>query len=235
MRRLAADRGGLAEDFAPRYVVQALRDWKVYVFGLMGTAAFTAMYSFSLFLPTIVQAMGYSAQLMSVPPYVAACVATIAASYAADRARHRGVFVLVCQVLAVSGYALLVGGGGGAGGGGHGRRPALQYAGTIFAAVSIYPQVPLGLAWNAANVDGSTKRAVAIAIQVMASNCGGLIASYVYLARDGPRYIQGHGILIGFIGYVTSLAPSPIHPIPTLASPFFLSNLSGSCNPPLLA
>lgn len=79
-RRLAVDHGHLAEGFAMRYVTQALRDWKVYVFGLMGMAAFTAIYSFSLFLPTIVKAMGYSAntaQLMSVPPYVVACMATI--------------------------------------------------------------------------------------------------------------------------------------------------------------
>lgn len=37
-------------------------------------------------------------------------------------------------------------------------------------------------------------------MQVMGGNCGGIIASYVYLTRDGPRYITGHCILIGFVG-----------------------------------
>jgi hypothetical protein len=37
-------------------------------------------------------------------------------------------------------------------------------------------------------------------MQVMGGNCGGIIASYVYLSRDGPRFITGHSILIGFVG-----------------------------------
>ena len=39
-------------------------------------------------------------------------------------------------------------------------------------------------------------------MQVMGGNCGGIIASYVYLSRDGPRYITGHSILIGFVRQV---------------------------------
>lgn len=63
----------------------------------------------------------------------------------------------------------------------------------------IYPQIPLGLAWNSGNIGGSLKRGTGIAMQVMGGNCGGIIASYVYLTRDGPRFIIGHSILIGFI------------------------------------
>jgi len=37
-------------------------------------------------------------------------------------------------------------------------------------------------------------------MQVMGGNCGGIVASYVYLSRDGPRFITGHSILIGFVG-----------------------------------
>lgn len=66
----------------------------------------------------------------------------------------------------------------------------------------IYPQIPLGMAWNGANIGGSLKRGTGIAMQVMGGNCGGIIASYVYLSRDGPRYIIGHSILIGIIRYV---------------------------------
>jgi hypothetical protein len=59
------------------------------------------------------------------------------------------------------------------------------------------------------------KRGTGIAMQVMGGNCGGIIASYVYLTRDSPRYvtfpdykvvkltsssfIKGHSILIGFV------------------------------------
>jgi hypothetical protein len=76
----------------------------------------------------------------------------------------------------------------------------VQYAGTVLAAIGIYPQIPLGMAWNSGNIGGSLKRGTGIAMQVMGGNCGGIIASYVYLTRDGPRFITGHSILIGIVG-----------------------------------
>ncbi len=54
--------------------------------------------------------------------------------------------------------------------------------------IGIYPQIPLGLAWNGGNIGGSLKRGTGIAMQVMGGNCGGIIASYVYLSKNGPRY-----------------------------------------------
>ncbi|KAK8083792.1 hypothetical protein PG996_002573 [Apiospora saccharicola] len=191
-RRLAADRGHLSDDFDLKYVWQAIGDWKIYVFMLIFMAGFTPIYSFSLFLPTVIKGMGYSAnnaQLMSVPPYIFACISTIGASWFADRARMRGVFLLGFQLVAVLGFAMLAGSG----------NAAVQYAGTVFAAIGIYSQIPLCLAWNGANIGGSLKRGTGIAMQVMGGNCGGIIASYVYLTPDGPRYIKGHSILIGFV------------------------------------
>ncbi|KAK8140201.1 hypothetical protein PG984_000267 [Apiospora sp. TS-2023a] len=167
-RRLAADRGHLSDDFDLKYVWQAIGDWKIYVFMLIFMAGFTPIYSFSLFLPTVIKGMGYSAnnaQLMS------------------------GVFLLGFQLVAVLGFAMLAGSGD----------AAVQYAGTVFAAIGIYSQIPLCLAWNGANIGGSLKRGTGIAMQVMGGNCGGIIASYVYLTPDGPRYIKGHSILIGFV------------------------------------
>ncbi|KAK3375649.1 high-affinity nicotinic acid transporter [Lasiosphaeria ovina] len=201
-RRLRADHGHLLDDFNIKYVWQALGDWKVYIHMMICMAGFCPIYSFSLFLPTIIKNMGYTAnnaQLMSVPPYVCACFFTIAASWFADRRRQRGVFLLGFQLVAVAGFAMLAATGD----------ASVQYAGTVLAAIGIFPQIPLGLAWNSGNTGGSSlKRATAIAMQVMGGNCGGIVASYVYLSRDGPRYVRGHSILIGFVGmaFVLTLA-----------------------------
>ncbi|KAL8365417.1 hypothetical protein RB595_004292 [Gaeumannomyces hyphopodioides] len=191
-RRLRADSGHLTDDFDVRYVWQAIRDWKIYIHMLICMAGFCPIYSFSLFLPTIIKNMGYTAnnaQLMSVPPYVFACFFTIAASYYADKLQRRGVFLMGFQLVGILGFAMLCGSGD----------ASVQYAGTVFAAIGIYPQIPLGLAWNSGNIGGSLKRGTGIAMQVMGGNCGGIVASYVYLTRDGPRFIIGHSILIGFI------------------------------------
>ncbi|KAF2868157.1 high-affinity nicotinic acid transporter [Massariosphaeria phaeospora] len=190
--RLRADHGHLSNEFDVKYVWQAIGDWKVYIHMLICMAGFCPIYSFALFLPTIIKSMGYTAnnaQLMSVPPYVFACFFTIGASYYADRVRKRGVFLMGFQLVAIVGFGLLAGSG----------RASVQYTGTVFAAIGIYPQIPLGMAWNSGNLGGSLKRGTGIAMQVMGGNCGGIIASYVYLSRDGPRYIVGHSILIGFI------------------------------------
>ncbi|KLU81095.1 high-affinity nicotinic acid transporter [Magnaporthiopsis poae ATCC 64411] len=191
-RRLRADSGHLTDDFDLKYVWQAIGDWKIYIHMLICMAGFCPIYSFALFLPTIIKNMGYTAnnaQLMSVPPYVFACFFTIVTSYYADKLQRRGVFLMGFQLVGILGFGMLCGSGD----------ASVQYAGTVFAAIGIYPQIPLGLAWNSGNIGGSLKRGTGIAMQVMGGNCGGIIASYVYLTRDGPRFIIGHSILIGFI------------------------------------
>ncbi|KAK1704598.1 high-affinity nicotinic acid transporter [Colletotrichum lupini] len=191
-RRLQVDSGHLSNEFNIKYVWQAIKDWKIYIHMLICMAGFCPIYSIALFLPTIIKNMGYTsntAQLMSVPPYCFACIFTIAASWYADRVRQRGIFLMGFQLVGILGFGLLVGT----------SKSSAQYAGTIFAAIGIYPQIPLGLAWNSSNIGGSLKRGTGIAMQVMGGNCGGIIASYVYLSRDGPRYTTGHSILIGFV------------------------------------
>ncbi len=91
-------------------------------------AGFCPIYSFSLFLPTIVKNMGYTAnnaQLMTVPPYVCACFFTIVASWLADRYRQRGVFLLGFQLVAIAGFAMLAAT----------ANPSVQYTGTVLAAI----------------------------------------------------------------------------------------------------
>ncbi|KAG9244473.1 high-affinity nicotinic acid transporter [Calycina marina] len=192
-RRLAADHGKLSNMFEYRYVWQAIKDWKIYIHMLICMAGFCPIYSFSLFLPTIIKQMGYTnnaAQLMSVPPYVVACFFTIIASWFADRVKQRAIFMLGFQAIAILGFAMLAGT----------AKPSIQYGGTVLAALGIYPQIPLGLAWNSNNIGGSLKRGTGIAMQVMGGNCGGIIASYVYLTQDSPRFIKGHSLLIAVIG-----------------------------------
>jgi hypothetical protein len=102
-RRLEVDRGSLADGFAIRYALDALKDWKIWVNCFITVGIFTPLYSVSLFLPTIVKGLGYTnnkAQLMTVPPYVVACVFCIGCGYFADRFQQRGVFQIGFTMLA---------------------------------------------------------------------------------------------------------------------------------------
>lgn len=80
-RRLESDRDFLADEYNLKFVWQALKDWKIYVFSLLSACMALPAFSVSLFLPTIVKVLGYkntTAQLMTTPPYIVACVVCIA-------------------------------------------------------------------------------------------------------------------------------------------------------------
>ncbi|KAH9478028.1 putative transporter [Psilocybe cubensis] len=198
--RLKLDRTSLADEYHIRYLYAALRDWKIYVHMLITIGIYTPLYSISLFLPTIVKNMGYSnnrSQLMSVPPYVVGCVATISAGYFADKSKERGRYMMACCLVAIFGFVLLI----------STSNSHVQYAGTFFAVSGIYPNVPMGVAWNGNNIGGSTKRAVGIAMHVGFGNLGGVISAFAYRSKDAPRYYSGHGLLIATVSmsFVLSL------------------------------
>jgi predicted MFS family arabinose efflux permease len=128
--------GGLSDDFHLKYAVQAFRDWKIWVNMLITIGIFTPLYSISLFLPTIIKELGYTAnttQLMTVPVYVVACFCTICGSFASDKARQRGPFMMGFALVSITGFILLISSG----------MPQVQYVGTFFAAsgklVCVFP------------------------------------------------------------------------------------------------
>lgn len=190
--RLKLDRTSLADEYDSKYLFAALKDWKIYVHMLITIGIYTPLYSISLFLPTIVKNMGYTnnqSQLMSVPPYVLGCIITISGGYVADRTKKRGVFMMGFCLVAITGFVFLV----------STHNPHVQYAGTFLVVSGIYPNVPMGVAWNGNNIGGSTKRAVGIAMHVGFGNLGGVISGFSFRPKDAPRYFSGHGMLIGLV------------------------------------
>ncbi|CAC9894420.1 unnamed protein product [Aureobasidium pullulans] len=73
-------------------------------------AILCGLYSFGLFLPTIITGLGYTAneaQLWSVIPYAVASCLTIVAAFLSDRLRLRGPIMLCTLPLAIIGYAVI--------------------------------------------------------------------------------------------------------------------------------
>lgn len=87
-RRLRADSGDFADQKVEmKYILQALCDWKIWVHMGIFLGCFCPIYSYSLFAPTIVRGMGYtanSAQLMSVPPCPCSPPFSLSSSSASD-------------------------------------------------------------------------------------------------------------------------------------------------------
>ncbi len=151
----------------------------------------TPLYAFSLFLPTIINAMGYSgtrAQLLSVPPYACAAVCTVAVGFLADRTRWRGYCNIGTVLIGMVGFILLLAS----------ADPGVQYAGTFLGAVGIYPTISNTLSWVANNIEGSLKRAVVLGVVVGWGNLNGVVSSNIYITHERPRYWSGHGVILGY-------------------------------------
>lgn len=181
-----------AEKISRKYVFQAVRDWKTWAYAVQYMGCLCALYSFSLFLPTIMVGLGHKgnrAQLMSVPPYAAAAAMTVAVGLFADRTKLRGYSNMAVSLMGCVGFAMLLGS----------HNPHVQYAGTFLGAMGIYPTVPNTLTWASNNVEGSLKRGVMVGIVVGWGNLNGVVSSNIYISKDGPRYLPGHGIVFSYM------------------------------------
>lgn len=98
LRRLAQDKQGSSkkEDFQKAYLFQVLKDWKTYTGAVIYMGCDGVLYAFSLFIPSIIKNLGYSAteaQLLTVPPYALAAIGTVLVGWIADKTQKRGEFV----------------------------------------------------------------------------------------------------------------------------------------------
>merc|ERR1712000_62616 len=155
IRRLEEDRSVLSDEFKWQFFRDALKDWKIWVHMVITIGIYTPLCSISIFLPTIVKGLGYTnemAQLMTVPPYVVACLFTIAGGYAADKYGQRGIYMIFFCCVAIVGFVILAAV----------ESNGAKYFGAFMITCGIYPNVPQGVAWNGNNIGGSLKRGVGI-------------------------------------------------------------------------
>lgn len=180
------------EAFTWGNVRQALSDPKVWLYGLGFHTMSLPLYTLSLFLPTIIKQLGYTAaqaQLLTVPPYAVAFILTLSVAVASQKLKLRAPFIMGSACFAIIGYIILL----------TARKPGVSYVGIIFAAGGIYPATAIVLSWPANNVSGQTKRATANAMQISIGNLGAVLGTQLYRSTDGPRFFVGHGFALGYL------------------------------------
>ncbi|CAK5262720.1 unnamed protein product [Mycena citricolor] len=180
------------EKFEWREVVRGLTDFQTWVTGIAYLGLIVSLYSFSLFLPTIVAGLNYtgkSAQLHTVPPYVPATVLTVLVAFLSDRLKWRGPFILICLPFAITGYILAIAA----------KTNAQRYGAVFLIAAGVYPSGPAILSILPNNSSGYYKRATTTALQLAIGNAGGFIATNIYTTDQAPKYIKGHSIVLGFL------------------------------------
>ena len=165
------------EKFSWRWVRMAILNLNSLLCCVIFLAVLVPIYSFSLFLPTIINDLGYAAltaQLLTVPPYMAGFVSVLAVCWASDRLKMRGVFIIGGCLVAAIGFIMLLAG----------DRAAVRYAGTFFVSVGSIPSSPLVVGWLNNNLAPHYTRATGTGLQVAIGNCGAFIATFTYLSKD---------------------------------------------------
>jgi MFS family permease len=109
------------------------------------------LYSFSLFVPTIINELGFTAhaaQLLSVPPYIIACAATVLVGMTSDRFNRRGPFIVGFSCISFIGYLILY----------LTTNPGLSYFGAILCATGVFPTIPITIIWSGGSFGGEVSR-----------------------------------------------------------------------------
>ncbi|TGO45861.1 hypothetical protein BCON_0360g00050 [Botryotinia convoluta] len=193
----AIKQGGVVEPKGEKLdihrLIGVLKDWKIYVAGIM--LAFTIMTSASvgIFTPTIVS--GISAhqdprhvQVLCIPVFVAAAVSSLVASFLSDYFKHRTGFALFGYFMIIAGAIILLNED-------H-VNAHTRYGAVYLLACGIYIAVPIIWTILPNNVAGTYKTGIAIAIQVSIGNLGGIASTLCFASTKAPSFILGYTTIV---------------------------------------
>jgi MFS family permease len=183
-------------------VVKCLKDYLIWLPALTYFGLIIPSYGYAYFAATIINEMGYtavSAQAHSVYPWLCAfgCINII--GYISDRHKRRLPFALGACIVAIIGLALVLGAK---------TSPKARYAGCFFAASGLYTAMPLVVCWAALNNGSHIRKSIGTAWQIGFGNIGGIIATFIFLAKDAPVYKPGLSVSIAGVCFAMICAIS---------------------------
>ncbi|KAF7714573.1 Uncharacterized protein PECH_008360 [Penicillium ucsense] len=181
--------------FKMQYVVDAFKDWQIWLGLLMYWGITCPLYGISFFLPSIIKDLGYkssTAQLLTVPIYITAAIVAVGAAWFSDKRKQRSPSILFFMSMIAIGFIIVISSTGRG-------VPGVVYAGVFIAVIGIYPAFPGNVTWLSVNMAGDYKRAAGMAIHIGLGNLAGAMSSNFYRAKDAPNYFMGHALELGFV------------------------------------
>ncbi|KAH8627430.1 hypothetical protein IG631_17198 [Alternaria alternata] len=94
-------------------VMKGVKDWKVYAYAVAQFVGLGMLYSFSVFLPTIINGLGGGwnrqvVQALTIPVYIAGFITYVAGAYYSDKTQNRGLFCIAGLAVSMIGYIFLI-------------------------------------------------------------------------------------------------------------------------------
>lgn len=175
-------------------VIAGAKDWKTWAMCIGMFAGLGILYSFSVFLPTIIRGMNNSwsnqtVQALTIPVYFMGFIVYVIGAWFSDRMQQRGIFVISGFCVCILGYIFLIANAG----------VGLSFAGTFVVAMGLWTATGAAMTWNNVNNPRYGKRAFASGMQITIGNASGVAAPFLYGAGDAPTYYPGYGATIGLL------------------------------------
>jgi len=168
----------------------------------------TSTYAIAYFLPIILKdGMGFStaaSQCLIAPPYVVAALWMFACAVLGDKYHIRGPFIVFNALMGIIGLPLL----------GFAHNNGVRYFGVFLATTACNANIPSVLTYQANNIRGQWKRALASATLVGAGGLGGIVGSTIFREQDKPGYrpgIYGTMLASALIVIITCLLELKFH------------------------
>ncbi|KAF8962023.1 MFS general substrate transporter [Flammula alnicola] len=183
MDRLERDRPSIrpSDTFSFNEIFQSLRSPHVIAVFVMFFMIGTNLYGLALFLPSIVNQLGFSpskSQLLSVGPFAAGFFVTLISAFWSDRYQSRGITNALIATLAVAGYSLYFGA----------KDKFVAYGALYLMVPGVYATAPVLGAWMANNSEPYYRRATSIAFGFIATNSGGILSTWRFPTKEGPKF-----------------------------------------------
>ncbi|KUI56366.1 hypothetical protein VP1G_03750 [Cytospora mali] len=177
----------------------AVIDLKVWLCGLMYFCGNVTYSSLPVFLPTILEDMGYTAinaQGLSAPPSFAAFLFALITTWIADKTQQRCLVLFVTSVVGGIGYIVLA----------TVETVGVRYFATFLASAGVFSTIPniLGLTLN--NQGSDTRRGMSIIVINLIGQCGPFLGTTRFPSDQAPRYVKGMSICAAFMFFSALLA-----------------------------
>lgn len=169
-----------------RRVAAVFKDVRLWLASLIYFGQIVGAYGYAYFATAIIKSFGYSpvkTQVYSIFPWVVACVSGVIIACFSDFFFHRYLFTLGTGLIAIAGFAILLG-----------CEPTMihaRYGGCFLVALGLYSAMPLYICWTTMNFAGHYRKMVSTAFIVQFGNVGGIVSTFIFLQTDAPRYTRG--------------------------------------------
>ncbi|KAH7082842.1 major facilitator superfamily domain-containing protein [Paraphoma chrysanthemicola] len=183
-----------AQEMSKKDVMEGVKDWKTYTYAIAQFVGLGMLYSFSVFLPTIISGMGGDwtpqiVQALTIPVYFAGFISYIICAFYSDKIQQKGIFCIGGLTVSMLGYIFLI----------INKGLVVSYIGTFIVALGLWVATGAAFTWINNNNPRYGKRAYASGMQITIGNISGVASPFLYSANMAPTFFAGYGATIGLL------------------------------------